>query len=90
MVKPDKGKAVTITTDKTIIATGSKPSSLPGIEIDKKRIITSTETLDLQEIPKHLILIGGGVIGLELGSVFGRMAWIPSSRQWTNPWEKNL
>jgi dihydrolipoamide dehydrogenase len=73
MVKPDKGKAVTITTDKTIIATGSKPSSLPGIEIDKKRIITSTETLDLQEIPKHLILIGGGVIGLELGSVFGRM-----------------
>ena len=72
-VKRDKGKAVTVHTDKTIIATGSKPSSLPGIEIDKKRIITSTEALDLPEIPKHLILIGGGVIGLELGSVFGRM-----------------
>jgi len=72
-VKHDKGKAITINTDKTIIATGSKPYSLPGIVIDKKRIITSTEALDLPEIPKHLILIGGGVIGLELGSIFGRM-----------------
>ncbi len=58
---------------KTIIATGSKPSSLPGIEVDKKRIITSTEALELQEIPKHLIVIGGGVIGLELGSVYARL-----------------
>lgn len=58
---------------KTIIATGSKPSSLPGIEIDKKRIITSTEALELQEVPKHLIVIGGGVIGLELGSVYARL-----------------
>lgn len=58
---------------KTIIATGSKPSSLPGIEIDKKRVITSTEALELKEIPKHLIIIGGGVIGLELGSVYGRL-----------------
>jgi dihydrolipoamide dehydrogenase len=58
---------------KTIIATGSKPSSLPGIDIDKKRVITSTEALELTEIPKHLIIIGGGVIGLELGSVYGRM-----------------
>jgi len=48
---------------KTIIATGSKPASLPFIEIDKKRIITSTEALSLSEIPKHLIVIGGGVIG---------------------------
>ena len=63
----------TIETGKIIIATGSKPSSLPGIEIDKERIITSTEALKLQEIPKHLILIGGGVIGLELGSVFARL-----------------
>ncbi len=62
-----------IETGKIIIATGSKPSSLPGIEIDKERIITSTEALKLQEIPKHMILIGGGVIGLELGSVFARL-----------------
>jgi dihydrolipoamide dehydrogenase len=58
---------------KTIIATGSKPSSLPGIEVDKKRIITSTEALEMTEIPKHLIIIGGGVIGLELGSVYARI-----------------
>ncbi|WP_298264867.1 dihydrolipoyl dehydrogenase [uncultured Lutibacter sp.] len=58
---------------KTIIATGSKPASLPFIEIDKKRIITSTEALSLTEIPKHLIVIGGGVIGLELGSVYSRL-----------------
>jgi dihydrolipoamide dehydrogenase len=56
-----------------IIATGSKPSSLPGVEIDKERVITSTEALKLQEVPKHLIVIGGGVIGLELGSVFKRL-----------------
>jgi dihydrolipoamide dehydrogenase len=69
-----EGKAaVTIDTKKTIIATGSKPSTLKGIEIDKKRVITSTEALNLSEIPSHLIIIGGGVIGLELGSVYARM-----------------
>ena len=57
----------------TIIATGSKPSTLPFITIDKKRVITSTEALSLKEIPKHLIVIGGGVIGLELGSVYKRL-----------------
>jgi dihydrolipoamide dehydrogenase len=56
-----------------IIATGSKPSSLPFINIDKERIITSTEALKLTEIPKHLIVIGGGVIGLELGQVYKRL-----------------
>lgn len=56
-----------------IIATGSKPSSLPFITIDKERIITSTEALNLKEIPKHLVVIGGGVIGLELGSVYKRL-----------------
>lgn len=56
-----------------IIATGSKPASIPGMAIDKKRIISSTEALGLKEIPKHLIVIGGGVIGMELGSVYGRM-----------------
>ena len=67
------GKTTELTTDKVIIATGSKPSSLPFLKIDKKRIITSTEALNLTEIPKHLILIGGGVIGLELGSVYARL-----------------
>ena len=57
----------------TIIATGSKPSNLPFINIDKERIITSTEALKLKEIPKHLIVIGGGVIGLELGQVYKRL-----------------
>ena len=62
-----------ITTDKVIIATGSKPSSLPFIKIDKKRIITSTEALQLKEVPSHMIIIGGGVIGMELGSVYARL-----------------
>ncbi|MCF1422822.1 dihydrolipoyl dehydrogenase [Mangrovimonas futianensis] len=57
----------------TIIATGSKPSSLPFISIDKERVITSTEALKLKEVPKHLIVIGGGVIGLELGQVYKRL-----------------
>ncbi|MCO4822054.1 MAG: dihydrolipoyl dehydrogenase [Flavobacteriaceae bacterium] len=57
----------------TIIATGSKPSSLPFINVDKERVITSTEALKLKEIPKHMIVIGGGVIGLELGQVYKRL-----------------
>ena len=59
--------------EKIIIATGSKPNYFPGMEPDKNKIITSTEALSLTEIPKHLIVIGGGVIGLELGSVYGRL-----------------
>ena len=58
---------------KCVIATGSKPISLPFIKVDKERIITSTEALELKEIPKHLIIIGGGVIGLELGQVYKRL-----------------
>ena len=57
----------------TIIATGSKPSNLPFITVDKERIITSTEALKLKEVPKHLVVIGGGVIGLELGQVYKRL-----------------
>jgi dihydrolipoamide dehydrogenase len=56
-----------------VIATGSKPSNLPFITLDKERIITSTEALKLPEIPKHMLVIGGGVIGLELGSVYKRL-----------------
>lgn len=62
-----------ITSKKVIIATGSKPTILPFMNYDKKRIITSTEALNLTEIPKHLIVIGAGVIGAELGSVYARL-----------------
>jgi len=72
LVKAKDGET-TLTTKNTVIATGSKPSSFPGMEIDKKRIISSTEALKLKEVPKHLIVIGGGVIGLELGSVYKRL-----------------
>jgi dihydrolipoamide dehydrogenase len=72
-IKKSDGTTQEITGKNIIIATGSKPSSLPFIQIDKKRIITSTEALTLTEVPKHLILIGGGVIGLELGSVYSRL-----------------
>ena len=58
---------------KFVIATGSKPSPLRGVETDKERVITSTEALYLKEVPKHLLVIGGGVIGLELGSVYARL-----------------
>ena len=63
----------TIEAKNTIIATGSKPSTLPFIKLDKERVITSTEALSLSEIPKHLVVIGGGVIGLELGQVYRRL-----------------
>ncbi|HLW14955.1 MAG TPA: dihydrolipoyl dehydrogenase [Flavobacteriaceae bacterium] len=66
-------ETITIEAKKSIIATGSKPSSLPFIKLDKDRIITSTEALSLKEVPKHLIVIGGGVIGLELGQVYRRL-----------------
>ena len=56
-----------------IIATGSKPNYFPGMEPDKKRIITSTEALNLKEIPGKMLVIGAGVIGLELGSVYKRL-----------------
>ncbi|TMM57090.1 dihydrolipoyl dehydrogenase [Maribacter algarum] len=72
-IKKGKGKAETIEAKNVIIATGSKPSTLPFIKLDKERIITSTEALELKEIPKHMIIIGGGVIGLELGQVYKRL-----------------
>jgi dihydrolipoamide dehydrogenase len=67
------GKVEKIEAKNIIIATGSKPSTLPFIKIDKKRVITSTEALKLKEIPKHMVVIGGGVIGLELGQVYKRL-----------------
>ena len=72
-IKKNDGKTETIEAKNIIIATGSKPSNLPFIKLDKERVITSTEALKLKEIPKHLIVIGGGVIGLELGQVYKRL-----------------
>ena len=72
-IKIEGEETVTIEAKHTIIATGSKPASLPFIDIDKERIITSTEALKLNEVPKHLLVIGGGVIGLELGQVYKRL-----------------
>jgi len=72
-IKKNDGETEEIEAKNIIIATGSKPSTLPFIKIDKERIITSTEALKLKEIPKHMIVIGGGVIGLELGQVYKRL-----------------
>jgi dihydrolipoamide dehydrogenase len=67
------GKETVLETKYVVIATGSKPNYFPGMEPDKKRIITSTEALELKEVPTSMIVIGGGVIGLELGSVYARL-----------------
>lgn len=72
-IKPKKGETKKIEAKNTIIATGSKPALLPFIKADKERIITSTEALELTEIPSHMIIIGGGIIGLELGQVYRRL-----------------
>jgi len=72
-VTKDDGSSEEITGKSIIIATGSKPSTVSGITLDKTRVITSTEALNLPEVPKHFIVIGAGVIGAELGSVYGRL-----------------
>ena len=72
-IQIDGETAIEIEAKHTIIATGSKPTKLPFVKVDKERIITSTEALKLTEIPKHMIIIGGGVIGLELGQVYKRL-----------------
>lgn len=72
-ITKEGGETETITAKNVIIASGSKPTALPFLPIDKKRIITSTEALNIHEVPKQMIVIGGGVIGLELGSVYARL-----------------
>ncbi|WP_158963381.1 dihydrolipoyl dehydrogenase [Myroides fluvii] len=72
-VTTSAGEVTSITAAKFIIATGSKPATLPGIHLDKKRIISSTEALALAEQPTSLLIIGGGVIGVEMASIFNRM-----------------
>jgi dihydrolipoamide dehydrogenase len=73
VVKDSIGKETVIGTKHTIIATGSVPSSLPGVTIDEKLVVSSTGGLDFTEVPKSLVVIGGGYIGLELGSVWARL-----------------
>ncbi|MEC7573219.1 MAG: FAD-dependent oxidoreductase, partial [Pseudomonadota bacterium] len=68
-----KGATSQLVTQRILIATGSVPSDLPGLVIDEKRIVTSTGALALEQVPKHLVVIGAGVIGLELGSVWARL-----------------
>ena len=73
LVTPEKGEPQTIETKHVVIATGSVPATLPGIEIDEERIVTSTGALSLGAVPERLLVIGAGVIGLELGSVWARL-----------------
>ena len=73
LINKPEGEPEEIESKNIIIATGSKPANLPFIKIDKERVITSTEALKLKEVPKHLVVIGGGVIGLELGQVYKRL-----------------
>ena len=72
-VKSSAGKAQTLETKAIVIATGSDVARLPGIDIDEKRILSSTGALALEKVPQRLLIIGAGVIGLELGSVWRRL-----------------
>ena len=73
VVSPVKGKKQTLKTENIIIATGSEVAPLPGVTIDEKRIVSSTGALALAAVPKSMVVVGGGVIGLELGSVWRRL-----------------
>jgi dihydrolipoamide dehydrogenase len=72
-IESDSGEKQEIETDKVIIATGSKPIVPEAFNYDKNRVITSTEALNIEKLPKRMVIIGAGVIGLELGSVFARL-----------------
>ena len=73
VIKDNNSKETIIKTENTIIATGSVPVSLPGIEIDEKVIVSSTGALKLEQVPKKMVVVGGGYIGLEMGSVWSRL-----------------
>jgi pyruvate/2-oxoglutarate dehydrogenase complex dihydrolipoamide dehydrogenase (E3) component len=72
-VKLNDGSETTLRAKNIIIATGSEPTPFPGLEVDEKKIVTSTGAIALKEVPKKMIVIGGGVIGLEMGSVWSRL-----------------
>ena len=73
LIKDNQNKETIIETDKTIIATGSLPASLPGIEFDERIIVSSTGALKFEKVPKKMVVVGGGYIGLEMGSVWSRL-----------------
>ena len=73
LVKDDKNNETVLESEKIIIATGSAPVSLPGIEFDEKVIISSTGALSLEKVPNRMVVVGGGYIGLEMGSVWSRL-----------------
>ena len=73
VVYESNNKRTSIKTKNIVIATGSSPTSLPGVEIDEKNIVSSTGALSFSQVPKDLIIIGGGYIGLEMGSVWSRL-----------------
>jgi dihydrolipoyl dehydrogenase len=72
-IRISDGEAGALTFEQAIVATGSRPIELPGVEIDGERVMTSREALQLREVPERLLVIGGGYIGLELGSVYARL-----------------
>ena len=72
-VASSKNKEIIIETENVIISTGSEPASLPGIKFDEKVIVSSTGALSLNTVPKKMVVIGGGYIGLEMGSVWSRL-----------------
>ena len=74
-IKTD-GKEVVINSNKTIISTGSVPVSLPGIDFDEEKILSSTGALSISKLPKSMIVVGGGYIGLEMGSVWSRLGTV--------------
>ncbi|MDC3030855.1 dihydrolipoyl dehydrogenase [Candidatus Pelagibacter sp.] len=72
-IKDNENKETIIQSEKTIIATGSVATSLPGIEIDEQKIVSSTGALKLEKVPNKMVVVGGGYIGLEMGSVWSRL-----------------
>ena len=73
LIKDSENKETHVEADKIIIATGSLPVSLPGVEFDEKVIVSSTGALKLEQVPKKMVVVGGGYIGLEMGSVWSRL-----------------
>tara|TARA_Y100000816_G_C26057508_1_gene555033 strand:+ start:40 stop:1440 length:1401 start_codon:yes stop_codon:yes gene_type:complete len=73
VIKDNENKETIISTDKVVLATGSLPVSLPGIEFDEKIILSSTGALKIDKVPKKMVVVGGGYIGLEMGSVWSRL-----------------
>ena len=73
LIKDNQSKETSIITEKVVLATGSAPVSIPGIEFDEKIILSSTGALKIKQVPKKMVVVGGGYIGLEMGSVWSRL-----------------